>query len=102
MVTEPVINGKAFGVPVSLREGDEPPSRRERRVAQSVKDTKVDWSCAGNGARAHRSRLTANITAKWSAALHEQSFFAISATRRLVRLDRNAAAEGSDGPRRNA
>jgi hypothetical protein len=31
MVTEPVTDGKAFGVRVSLGEGDKPPSRRERR-----------------------------------------------------------------------
>jgi len=31
MVTEPVIDGEAFGVAVSLRERTEPPSRRGRQ-----------------------------------------------------------------------
>src|SRR5882724_5541909 len=78
-----------------------PPSRRDRRDTQSGKDTKEILGCAVFGARAHRSRLAADILRCDAPLFTSKSPSATSATLRL-KSPPQRDAEGFDGSRRGA
>jgi hypothetical protein len=100
MVIEHVTNVKAFGVQVRLREGDEPPRRRDREGRLLVK---------GGTSRRGSTRVV-NDALELLYLRNPNPFGAFRRSERLGDLgdlavrqvSTHRAAEGSDGPRRSA